>query len=50
MDTGAKVTVITERLYKALGSPTVINAGRVLRDPDQTKLKLQGKVRVILTR
>ena len=48
IDTGAEVTVIHERVHKALGSPKLLKSGRVLKGPGQHELQVQGMTRAVL--
>ena len=49
IDTGAEVTVIPERVYKALGCPKLSKSGLVLKGPGQHELQVQGMTRAVLT-
>ena len=48
IDTGAEVTLITESMYEALGSPKISKSECVLRGPGYHKLLVQGMLRVVL--
>lgn len=48
IDTGAKVTAISEKLYKSLGSPTSQKPSKVLKGPGQHPLKVVGQFQEML--
>ena len=43
IDTGAEVTVISERDFKRLGEVTLLPSQRILRGPNQTSLSVKGQ-------
>lgn len=48
IDTSAKVTAISEKLYKSLGSPTSQKPSKVLKGPGQHPLKVVGQFQEML--
>ena len=43
IDTGAEASIISERIYKDIGSPSLSQATQTFRGPDQSILPIMGR-------